>query len=108
MQILKNLYFKIEMDHVATQNRVFRAYDTETPTEGYTIFNIGTGTEITSKGKTLFGINLSLNNIADAAYQNHLSRLKYTAVNNVTGRQGVYETGRNFSIKVNVPLGFKI
>ena len=105
---LKNLYFKIEMDNVATQNRVFTAYDTETPTNGYTIFNIGTGTEITSKGKILFSINLSLNNIADVAYQNHLSRLKYTDINNVTGRTGVFNMGRNLSLKINVPLEFKV
>lgn len=105
---LRNLYFKFEMDNVATQNRVFTAYDTETPTDGYTVFNFGAGTEVMSKGKTLFGINLSLNNIFDAAYQNHLSRLKYTDVNVLTGRSGVYNMGRNFSVKINVPFGFKV
>ena len=104
----RKLYFKIEMDNVATQNRVFTAYNTETPTAGYTLFNIGTGTEVRSKGKPIFGINLSLNNITDVAYQNHLSRLKYTDVNNVTGRTGVYNMGRNLSLKVNVPLEFKV
>ena len=44
----------------------------------------------------------------DVAYQNHLSRLKYAAVNNVTGRQGVFNMGRNFSVKVNVPLEWKL
>lgn len=105
---LRNLYFKFEMDNVATQNRIFTAYGTETPTEGYTIFNFGAGTEVMSNGKTLFGINLSLNNIFDAAYQNHLSRLKYTDVNVITGRTGVFNMGRNFSVKVNVPLSWKI
>ena len=105
---LKNLYCKIEMDNVAKQNRVITAYDTETPTDGYTLFNLGTGAEITSKGKTIFGINFSLNNIADVAYQNHLSRLKYTDINNVTGRMGVYNMGRNLSVKINVPLEFKV
>lgn len=105
---LRNLYIKFEMDHVTTQNRVFTAYDTETPTEGYTVFNLGTGTEIMSKGKQLFSINLSLNNLFDIAYQNHLSRLKYTDVNVLTGRSGVFNMGRNFSVKVNVPLEFKL
>ena len=40
----------------------------------------------------------------DRAYQNHLSRLKYLDVNQVTGRRGVYNMGRNFSIKVVVPI----
>jgi iron complex outermembrane receptor protein len=104
----RHMYFKFEMDHVNTQNRVFTGYDTETPTDGYTVFNIGTGTEVMSKGKTLLSINLSLNNLFDVAYQNHLSRLKYTDVNVLTGRSGVFNMGRNFSVKVNVPLEFKI
>ncbi len=107
--ILRNFYAKLDMNHVATQNRVFTGYDTETPTPGYTLFNIGTGTDITDKkGKTIFGIHVSMNNIADVTYQNHLSRLKYTAENVVTGRTGVFDMGRNVSIKVNVPLSFKL
>ena len=106
---LKNLYFKVEADIVGAQNRVFTAYNTETPTDGYTLFNIGTGIDVTDrKGKTLFGINLSLNNIADVAYQNNLSRLKYTDINAVTDRMGVFNMGRNLSLKVNVPLEFKL
>jgi iron complex outermembrane receptor protein len=38
------------------------------------------------------------------AYQNHLSRLKYNEENLSTQRQGVFNMGRNFSIKLNVPL----
>jgi iron complex outermembrane receptor protein len=60
-----------------------------------------------SKGQTLFSISFSGNNLTDAAYQNHLSRLKYTAVNNVTGRRGVFNAGRSFNVKLNVPLSFK-
>lgn len=104
---MRNLYFKFEMENVATQNRVFTAYNTETPTDGYTVFNVGAGTEVLCKGKTLFGINLSLNNMFDAAYQNHLSRLKYTDINNLTGRMGVFNMGRNFSVKVNVPFEWR-
>ena len=57
---------------------------------------------------TCFSINLGVNNIADIAYQNHLSRLKYTDVNAVTGRTGVFNMGRNLSLKINVPLEFTI
>ena len=96
------------MDNVAKQNRVFTAYNTETPTDGYTLFNIGTGAEITCKGKTLFSINLGLNNITDVAYQSHLSRLKYAGENLFTGRIGVFNMGRNFRLKLNVPLNFKL
>lgn len=106
---LRNLYFKVDVDNVAAQNRVFTAYNTETPTTGYTLLNIGTGADITDrKGKTIFGIHLSMNNVTDVAYQNHLSRLKYAEMNAATGRTGVYNMGRNISLKINVPLEFKV
>lgn len=105
---ISNLYLKLEMDNVFNQDRVFTAYNTESKTSGYTLFNIGAGTEFSSKGNTLFSVYLALNNITDVAYQNHLSRLKYAAVNNVTGRMGVFNMGRNFNIKINVPLNFKV
>ena len=38
------------------------------------------------------------------AYQNHLSRLKYTDVNNVTGEQGVFNMGRNIVFKLLIPI----
>jgi prolyl-tRNA synthetase len=44
----------------------------------------------------------------DISYQNHLSRLKYASENLATGRMGVFNMGRNFSIKLNFPLSFKV
>ncbi len=105
---LGNLYFKLEMDNVSRQNRIFTGYNTETVTDGYTLFNVGAGTDVLHKGKTLFSLHVGLNNISDVAYQNHLSRLKYTDTNNATGRTGVFNMGRNFSLKLNVPIGFRL
>ncbi len=106
---ISNLYAKIEMDNTFKQSKAFTAFDTETATPGYTLFNAGIGTDINCKnGKKLFTVNFSANNIGDVAYQSHLSRLKYAAQNVVTGRNGVYNMGRNFSVKVNVPLSFKL
>jgi iron complex outermembrane receptor protein len=105
---LNNLYIKAEMDNVSSQNNVFTAYNTETVTKGYTLWNAGIGTDVMNGKSKLFSIYLSLNNITDVAYQNHLSRLKYTAENLVTGRTGVFNMGRNFSLRVNVPLSFKL
>jgi iron complex outermembrane receptor protein len=56
----------------------------------------------------LFSLNLVGSNLGDVAYQNHLSRLKYAAENLVTGRTGVFNMGRNYSIKLNIPLSFKV
>lgn len=102
-----NTYAKIELDNTFVQNKAFTAYQTETATNGYSLINIGVGANIVSaKGNTIFTINLSANNIGNVAYQNHLSRLKYAEQNMATGRNGVFNMGRNFSIKVNVPLEF--
>jgi iron complex outermembrane receptor protein len=104
----KNAYAKLEMDYVLPQNKIFDAYDTETPTDGYSIFNFGIGSDVYTKSRKIMSVYFALNNITDAAYQNHLSRLKYTAINNFTGRQGVFNMGRNYSIKLQIPLEFHL
>ncbi|OWP61597.1 TonB-dependent receptor [Hymenobacter amundsenii] len=105
---LRNLYGRGAVEHNFQQNRIFSAFDTETRTPGYTLVNLGLGSEVVSaKDRTLFSLYLTLNNVFNVAYQNHLSRLKYTAVNEATGRQGVFNMGRNLSVKLIVPLSFK-
>jgi iron complex outermembrane receptor protein len=104
---LKNTFFAIQMDNVSSQENAFVGYNTETTTPGYTLFNASMGTQITnSKGRQICAISINAQNITDVAYQNHLSRLKYLDENPLTGRMGVYNMGRNFSLKVNVPLMF--
>jgi iron complex outermembrane receptor protein len=103
---VRNLSLYFEVDHSFDQNKPFTAYETETPTPGYTLLNAGITANIISHNKTLFSLYLLGNNLSDVAYQSHLSRLKYTDINEVTGRQGVFNMGRNFSFKVNVPLSF--
>lgn len=104
---LRNFYFRVEMDHTFKQDHPFTGYNTETATEGYALLNAGLGTDIYANGKTAFSLHFTAHNITDKAYQNHLNRLKYTATNNATGRVGVFNMGRNFSFKVNVPLHLK-
>jgi iron complex outermembrane recepter protein len=102
---IKNFYAKVEADNTFTQNNIFAAYNTETKTPGYTLLNAGLGAGFfNKKGTQLFSLNFSAINITDVAYQNHLSRLKYAAANLATGRTGVFNMGRNFSIKLNIPL----
>jgi len=62
------------------------------------------GTDVKCKGKKIFSIYLTGDNLTNRAYQNHLSRLKYAGLNPVTGREGVYNMGRNFGIKVVAPI----
>ena len=106
---IRNGYFKIEIENTFKQNNIFTSYNTETITPGYTLINAGMGAEIFSKKKKqLFGIYFTAMNLADVAYQNHLSRLKYAPENSFTGRTGVYNMGRNFGLKINVPLNFRM
>lgn len=102
----KNSYASVQFDNVAAQLHPFTGYHTETNTPAYTLINIGAGTQVTKKGKQLFSVSLVAQNITDIAYQNHLSRLKYTDENILTGRTGVFNMGRNYSFKINFPLQF--
>ena len=96
------------MEHYFAQNHFYAANQTETATPGYTLFNLGAGLDVPNgKKETLFSIYISANNLFDKAYQHHLSRLKYAALNEATGRIGVFNIGRNVSFKVVVPLSFK-
>ncbi|MES2882409.1 MAG: hypothetical protein V4676_09695, partial [Bacteroidota bacterium] len=74
---------------------------------GYTLLNATVSTNIMRRNKTFCTLYFIGSNLGDVAYQNHLSRLKYAAVNNATGRQGVFNTGRNFTVRLSIPLHFK-
>lgn len=100
-------YISFGIDHFFEQNRIYYQFGNETATPSYTLINAGIGTEVHSKSRTLFSFYFVANNLADMAYQSNMSRLKYTDMNNVTGRTGVYNMGRNFSFKLSVPIEFK-
>ncbi|SHI34397.1 iron complex outermembrane recepter protein [Hymenobacter daecheongensis DSM 21074] len=104
---LGHLYARGGVEHTFAQNRFFSAFDTETRTAGYTLVNVGLGSDVLSAaGKTLFSVYLAGNNLFDVGYQSHLSRLKYAAFNAANGRTGVFNQGRNVSVKLLVPLSF--
>ena len=100
----KNAYVKIELEHYMKQNQYYAAYDTETETPGYSLVNLGLGTDLIRQDKLLGSFYISINNLTDVAYQSHLSRLKYVSVNYKTGRTGIYNMGRNISFKLVIPL----
>lgn len=105
---LRNAYIGVQMDMNLKQDNVFSAYETETPTDSYTLLNANLGADVVNRNnKTLFSLHFAVNNIGDVAYQSHLSRLKYAPVNELTGRSGVFNMGRTFSVKLAVPIDFK-
>ena len=104
-----NAFVKVQLEYYAPQNRAYLEFNTETATPGYTLFNAGFGADITNrKGQTLFTATILGDNLFDVAYQSHLNRLKYFEPypDDPGPHHGIYNMGRNFSFKINVPLNF--
>jgi len=96
-----DFYAKFSVDHYFKQNNIYSAFDTETATPAYTLLSVGIGADIKAFGKKdFFNVFISGENLTNVAYQNHLSRLKYAPENSATGRMGVFNMGRNFSVKL--------
>ena len=94
-------FIKAGLDHYFSQNRIFNAYDTETPTPAYTLLGGGLGTTIAiGENKEALNLFIQGENLTNRVYQNHLSRLKYAPENPLTGRQGIFNMGRNISLKL--------
>ena len=104
---MANSYVRIDLENYFKQDKIYYKFGDETITPGYTLLNLGIGSDIMCKGRTLFSVYIYAHNVADVAYQSNMSRLKYGDLNNVTGRTGVYEMGRNIGFKINVPIDFK-
>jgi iron complex outermembrane receptor protein len=104
----RDAYLKIELDQNANQKTIFTGFDTETITPGYSLLHVGIGGSVEFGNKTAFSFALTANNITNEAYQSHLSRLKYTALNTVTGRTGVFDMGRSVNLKINIPFHYNL
>ncbi len=103
---LNNTYVSFGLETNLKQDHIYSAFGTETATPSYTLLNASLGTDFMYRGRTIASLYFTANNLTNKAYQNHLSRLKYTDENALTGRRGVYNMGRNFSIKLLIPLSF--
>jgi len=99
-----NLYVAAGLECYLKQNHVYSADDTERPTPSYTLLNLAAGTDLLIGHKKVAELYVAANNLLNRAYQSHLSRLKYADVNEATGRQGVYNMGRNVTFKLVVPF----
>ena len=94
-KLFNNAFVAIELDWNARQDHFYAVDDTETATPAYTLLNMSAGTDLVIRGKKRASIYLMADNILDAAWQSHLSRLKEV---------GIYNMGRNFSVKLIVPI----
>ena len=108
---IKHGFVKVQVEYYAAQNRIFSAYGTETATPGYTLFNAGVGGSFVNKeGKIIMSLYIMGNNLFNTGYQDHLSRLKYfeNYPGNFTGRNGIYNMGRNIAFKLDFPLNYNL
>ncbi len=105
--LFKNSYFKIGIDYYFKQDKIYYKFGNETVTPGYALVNLGLGSTICSQKRTLCSVYLYCNNLMDVAYQSNMTRLKYADPNNVTGRIGVFNMGRNISLKLVIPFGIR-
>jgi len=106
-KLLRNAYAKFDVEKYFAQNKYYSAYGTETATPAYTLLNLGLGTDFVNRNRTICSLYISANNLADVAYQSHLSRLKHGPENYATRRTGVFNMGRNISFKILLPLDIK-
>ena len=102
--LLNNAFVSAGIECYLRQNHYYRADETETATPSYTLLNLSAGADVQWKGKKVAEVYVNADNLLDRAYQSHLSRLKYADVNPVTGRRGIYNMGRNVTLRVVVPL----
>jgi iron complex outermembrane receptor protein len=103
-KVLNNAYVALGMECYLRQNHYYKADQTETATPSYTLLNLSAGSDLMIGKKKVAELYLTAENLFNRAYQSHLSRLKYTEINQATGRMGVYNMGRNVVMKVVVPI----
>ncbi len=103
---LTNTYVAVNLDCNAKQSHYLMEGESETATPAYTLLGASVGSQFKYRGKVVAEVSIIADNLLDKAYQSHLSHLKYAAENLVTGRTGVFNMGRNFIFKVNIPLSF--
>jgi iron complex outermembrane receptor protein len=102
--VLNNAYVALGLECNLAQDHFYKVDDTEMRTPGYALLSVSAGTDVNWHKRKVAEIYVTVDNLLNTAYQNHLSRLKYCDVNNATGRQGVYNMGRNLVFKVIVPV----
>jgi iron complex outermembrane receptor protein len=104
---LTGTYLRAAVDGSLRQARFYALDNTETATPGYALLGLGAGTTWLSRtGRPRAQLFVQVDNVFDTAYQAHLNRLKYFEYYKgaANGRSGIYNPGRNVSVKVVVPF----
>ncbi|MES2622603.1 MAG: TonB-dependent receptor [Bacteroidota bacterium] len=106
---IKNLFAGVRFDYFFHQKHVLLENNTETPTPDYGLLGVSAGFDFFAQGKTkVFTLIVAAENLTNTAYQSHMSRLKYADVNPANGKRGIWNMGRNISVKIIFPLEFDV
>ena len=95
-KLFNNAFLALELDWNARQDRFYGVDGTETATPAYALLNMSAGMDLVVRGKKRATLFFLADNLTDCAWQSHLNRLKYA---------GVFNMGRNFTLKLMVPIG---
>ena len=101
---LNNAFVALGLEYNLAQNHYYKVDETETATPNYTLLSLSVGSDLNIRHKKIAEFYVTADNLLNCAYQNHLSRLKYCDVNNTTGRQGIFNMGRNIVFKAIIPI----
>ncbi len=99
-----NAFASVRMECNLRQSHFYAVNGTETATPSYTLLNATVGTDLRIRGRKAAVLCLVCDNIFDRAYQNHLNRLKYIDTEPSDGRRGIFNMGRNITVKLTVPV----
>ena len=106
---IRGLFAGVHFDYYFAQNHVLLQNNTETPTTAYALLGASAGFDLYSTSKKkIFTFVLAAENLTNTAYQSHLSRFKYLDMNYANGKQGIWNAGRNISVKIIFPLTFTV
>jgi iron complex outermembrane recepter protein len=111
--VFRRTYFLVGVAEWLAQNNIYRASYTEIPSAAYTLFNAGLGTDLVNAktGNVVCSIYVNGANLTNVGYADHLNLAQYfyaqngNAVTVTNQRQGVFNMGRDFTIKVVFPFG---
>jgi iron complex outermembrane recepter protein len=113
--VLRGTYVEVGQAKYWAQNDIYSALYTEVPSAAYTLFNAGMGTNFVNPrtGRVVCSLYVKCTNLTNIAYADHLNLAQYFLAHNgnivtVTQQnQGVYNMGRDVSVKVVFPFGSK-
>ena len=103
-KVLNNAFVAVGLECSLAQEHYYKADATETRTPGFALLSMSAGTDINIRKKKIAEFYVTADNLLNKAYQNHLSRLKYTDINPVTGQRGICNMGRNVVFKLIIPI----